>query len=200
MTAGFGTKDLARYTGSASVLVSLSHSLELYLAWALCIIFSSLAFQTLYLYESCIAGTLVSLSLHGYGTAATQLGVNGRHFPSHMFTKHTEQRKWIKQDVYVKGKMKMKYDCGENWAGNFNRKKYFVIHDQTSSVSMSSIWHINISFRGARGSKMVCPLIPSWPWPFRVESTCFPCATVRALWAVQLPPTVPSTGRTCKQI
>lgn len=57
---------------SPSVLVSLSHSFTLYLALPLCIIFPSLAFQKSYLYESCVAGALVSLSLLGYETGATQ--------------------------------------------------------------------------------------------------------------------------------
>lgn len=57
---------------SPSVLLSLSHSFALYLALPLCIIFTSLAFQKSYLYESCVAGALVSLSLLGYETGATQ--------------------------------------------------------------------------------------------------------------------------------
>lgn len=57
---------------SPSVLLSLSHSFAPYLALPLCIIFTSLAFQKSYLYESCVAGALVSLSLLGYETGATQ--------------------------------------------------------------------------------------------------------------------------------
>lgn len=53
-----------------SVLLSLSFAL--YLALALCIIFTSLAFQKSYLYESCIAAALVSLPLLGYETGASQ--------------------------------------------------------------------------------------------------------------------------------
>lgn len=57
---------------SAYVLLSLSGSFALYLALLLCIIFTSLAFQKSYLYESCIADALVSLSLLGYKTRAAQ--------------------------------------------------------------------------------------------------------------------------------
>lgn len=65
-------KDPAIGRISPSVLLSLSHSFVLYLALPLCIIFTSLAFQKSYLYESCVAGALVSLSLLGYETGATQ--------------------------------------------------------------------------------------------------------------------------------
>lgn len=65
-------KDPAIQRISAYVLPSLSSSFALYLALLLCIIFTSLAFQKSYLYESCIAGALVSLSLLGYETRAAQ--------------------------------------------------------------------------------------------------------------------------------
>lgn len=65
-------KDPAIQRISAYVLPSLSGSFALYLVLLLCIIFTSLAFQKSYLYESCIAGALVSLSLLGYETRAAQ--------------------------------------------------------------------------------------------------------------------------------
>lgn len=55
-----------------TVLLSLYHSFTLYLALPLCIIFTSLAFQKSYLYESCITGALVSLSFLGYETGSSQ--------------------------------------------------------------------------------------------------------------------------------
>lgn len=64
-------KDPAIRRISAYVLPSIC-SLALYLVLLLCIIFTSLAFQKSYLYESCIAGALVSLSLLGYETRAAQ--------------------------------------------------------------------------------------------------------------------------------
>lgn len=57
---------------SLSVLLLLSHYFALYLALTLSIMFTSLAFQKSYLYESCVAGALVSLSLLGYETGETQ--------------------------------------------------------------------------------------------------------------------------------
>ncbi len=65
-------KDRAIQRICPSVLLSLSHSFALYLALPLCIIFTSLAFQKSYLYESCVAGALVSLLLLGYETGASQ--------------------------------------------------------------------------------------------------------------------------------
>lgn len=61
-------KEPTRYGES---LPTVSFSLFLYLASPLRVE-SSLAFQKSYLYESCIAGTLVSLSLLGYETGTIQ--------------------------------------------------------------------------------------------------------------------------------
>lgn len=67
-------KDPAVRRISAYVLPSLSAPLALHPALLLCIIFTSLAFQKSHLYESCVAGALVSLSLLGYETRAAQPG------------------------------------------------------------------------------------------------------------------------------
>lgn len=66
-------KDPAIQRISPSVLPSPSRPLALYLAPPLRIIFTSLAFQKKsYLYESCVAGAVASLSLLGYETGAMQ--------------------------------------------------------------------------------------------------------------------------------
>lgn len=57
---------------SLCLTVSVSLFKKLLLALPLCIIFTSLAFQKSYLYESYVAAALVSLPLLGYETRATQ--------------------------------------------------------------------------------------------------------------------------------
>lgn len=65
-------KHPARYGESLPLSYCLYITVSHYLALPLCIIFTSLAFQKSYLYESCIAGALVSLSFLGYETGASQ--------------------------------------------------------------------------------------------------------------------------------